>query len=122
MKYVGKKLKKTLQTRFYRKVNQTFIDVYYNYAAKASLSSNFFTIHRRRLAASRGFSVVLIQKSSSAVTELVSGPNPGTGSSATGGSSTATPTDGAVFVVHRQPFALDRFTVTDVKPRDATGA
>jgi len=68
------------------------------------------------------FSVVLSQKSSSAVTELVSGPSPGTGSTATGGSSTATPTDGAVFVVHRQPFALDRFTVTDVRPRDATGA
>ena len=64
----------------------------------------------------------LLQKSSSAVTELVSGQSPVTVSASTGASSTATPTDGAVFVVHRQPFALDRFTVTDVRPRDATGA
>ena len=63
-----------------------------------------------------------LQKSSSAVTELVSGPSPGTVPTSTGASSTSTPTDGAVFVVHRQPFALDRFTVTDVRPRDATGA
>ena len=66
--------------------------------------------------------IVSLQKSSSAVTELVSGQSPVSVSTSTGASSTATPTDGAVFVVHRQPFALDRFTVTDVRPRDATGA
>ena len=30
-------------------------------------------------------------------------------------------TEGAVFVVHRQPIALDRFTVHDVRQSDATG-
>jgi len=30
-------------------------------------------------------------------------------------------TDGAVFVVHRQPIALDRFTVHDVRPPDMAG-
>ncbi|KAK2157581.1 hypothetical protein LSH36_188g01033 [Paralvinella palmiformis] len=31
------------------------------------------------------------------------------------------PTDGAIFVVHRQPIALDRFTIHDVRPPDAVG-
>jgi len=56
------------------------------------------------------------------VTELVSGSVVSSGSTASGGSSTTTPTDGAVFVVHRQPLALDRFTVNDVRSRDAAGA
>ena len=30
-------------------------------------------------------------------------------------------TDGAVFVVHRQPIALDRFTVHDVRPPETEG-
>ena len=30
-------------------------------------------------------------------------------------------TEGAVFVVHRQPIALDRFTIHDVRPPDASG-
>ena len=30
-------------------------------------------------------------------------------------------TDGAVFVVHRQPIALDRFTVHDVRPSGSAG-
>ena len=30
-------------------------------------------------------------------------------------------TDGAVFMVHRQPIALDRFTLHDVRPPDAVG-
>ena len=30
-------------------------------------------------------------------------------------------TDGAVFVVHKQPIALDRFTIHDVKTPDNTG-
>jgi hypothetical protein len=38
-----------------------------------------------------------------------------------GGQFSMTLTDGAVFVVYRQPISLDRFTVTDVRPRDATG-
>ena len=30
-------------------------------------------------------------------------------------------TDGAIFVVHKQPIALDRFTLHDVRPPDAAG-
>jgi len=30
-------------------------------------------------------------------------------------------TDGAVFVVHRQPIALDRFTVHDIRPSGTAG-
>ena len=30
-------------------------------------------------------------------------------------------TDGAVFMVHRQPIALDRFTIHDVRPPDTSG-
>jgi len=30
-------------------------------------------------------------------------------------------TDGAIFVVYRQPIALDRFTIHDVRPGDITG-
>jgi len=50
----------------------------------------------------------------------VSGAAPACSAGAAG--SSTTPTDGAVFVVHRQPLALDRFTVNDVRPRDAAGA
>jgi len=52
----------------------------------------------------------------------VGGQSQASGTSSTGSSSTASPTDGAVFVVHRQPLALDRFAVNDVRPRDAAGA
>lgn len=31
-------------------------------------------------------------------------------------------TEGAVFVVHRQPMALDRLTVHDVRPPDTAGS
>lgn len=31
-------------------------------------------------------------------------------------------TDGALFVVHRQPIALDRFTIHDVRPPDNSGS
>jgi len=30
-------------------------------------------------------------------------------------------TDGAVFIVYRQPIALDRFAVHDVRPSDTSG-
>ena len=30
-------------------------------------------------------------------------------------------TEGAIFVVHKQPIALDRFTIHDVRPPDASG-
>ena len=30
-------------------------------------------------------------------------------------------TDGAVFVVHRQPIALDRFVIHDVRPPETAG-
>ncbi len=36
--------------------------------------------------------------------------------------STRHQTDGAQFVVHRQPIALDRFTIHDVRPPDTSSA